>query len=95
MVQVLDNLKQVRPGLIEDRLQEILDAKKEVLGRGSPMRKSDPERLGEAAKRRFRTSPKRIGEEDENDLEEERKLMTEPVTPRALKKLGRAGVEAR
>jgi hypothetical protein len=32
---------------------------------------------------------------DPTDLEDERKLMTEPVTPRALLKLGRAGVEAK
>ena len=59
------------------------------------MRKSDPERMGEAARRRFRTSPKRLGEDDSNELEEDRKLMTEPVTPRTLQKLGQAGVEAR
>jgi hypothetical protein len=59
------------------------------------MRKSDPEFLSDFAKRRFRTSPKRQGVDEENDLEEERKLMTEPVTPRTLQKLGRAGVEAK
>ena len=49
--------------------------------------------MSEVANRRFRTSPKRLG--DPTDLEDERKLMTEPVTPRALLKLGRAGVEAK
>jgi hypothetical protein len=96
MVQVLDNLRQIRPELIEGRLQEILDQKREFaasLGTGSPLRKSEPARLSEVANRRFRTSPKRLG--DATDFEDERKLMTEPVTPRALLRLGRAGVEAK
>jgi hypothetical protein len=102
MLQVLENLKQIRPELIEDRLQEILDQKREYaasLGTGSPLRKSEPGRLSDVANRRFRTSPKRLGGggevTDHQDFEEERKLMTEPVTPRALQKLGRAGVEAK
>jgi|LauGreDrversion4_2_1035121.scaffolds.fasta_scaffold37060_2 hypothetical protein len=76
----------------------MLDAKKEMsgsVGRGSPLRKSEPDRLSEAGKRRFKTSPKRLASGEENDIEEERKLVTEPVTPRTLQKLGRGGVEAR
>ncbi len=99
MVQVLDNLKQIRPELIEDRLQQILDQKRDFaasLGTGSPLRKSEPGRLSDVANRRYRTSPKRLGGEvTDQDFEEERKLMTEPVTPRALQKLGRPGVEAK
>lgn len=94
MVQVLDNLKLIRPELIEGRLQEILDRKRE-LAAGSPLRRSEPARLSDLANRRFRTSPKRSGDATDSSLEEERKLMTEPVTPRALQRLGRAGVEAR
>ena len=90
MVQVLDNLKLIRPELLEARLQELLEPKRA----GSPLRRSEPARLTDLASRRFRTSPKRSGGED-SSLEEERKLMTEPVTPRALQRLGRAGVEAR
>ena len=46
MVQVLDNLKQIRPEIVEERLQEMLEGQKAF--RGSPMRKS--EEVGKTSK---------------------------------------------
>ena len=46
MVQVLENLKQIRPEIVEERLQEMLEGQKAF--RGSPMRKS--EEVGKTSK---------------------------------------------
>lgn len=55
------------------------------------MRKSEPERLGKGPEKRFKTSPKRVG--DSAELEEEKVLITEPITPKALLKLSKSSLE--
>lgn len=69
MLQVLENLKQVRPELMQDRLQEMLGDKKIT----SPLRKSEPDRS--------------ILSRTEVKGEDERKLVTEPVSPRTVRNL--------
>lgn len=81
MKQVLDNLKVIRPELVEQKLQELIENRQ----KNSPLRKSD-QKLPKSMRKL-----KRYG--DDEDPEDERRVVTEPLTPNNVQKMaGERGI---
>jgi hypothetical protein len=72
MKQVLDNLKVIKPELVEQKLQELIEDRQ----RNSPLRKSE--------QKLPRTGRKGEYTQCIDEGEDERRVVTEPLTPKTV-----------